>query len=513
MVVSRINKKVTYNEIIEIDKKDKGKEISPFKSEINNIPVIIGLGEVKHAKKDKKISYCYLYLILNYNKILRIGVYEFLADKYDDLLDEDNDIDISLLDKPLLFSFITESYIEKKMKDNKFINEFDSDSEESSEESGEESGDDGEESGDDENVSQKYAKKKGVNQKIRKILKRFKMEDNISDEIEEFDMEHKITMYNQEVKEYEPPINIGLSSWIQKFTKNNNFKIIENEGGGDCFFYTIESAFKEIKKSISVKDMRSLLAEEATEDKFKTYYDFYVSFFVSIEENNKNVDKQKKECQKLKNEYNELVATLKSKKTKFQDKNNLLKKAKETKNLYNKKVTLYKSTIKELNNSKSALTDFKWMKGVNNLKEFREKIQSCDFWADAGAISLLEELLNTKIIILSKHAYENNDMKNVLKCGDMTPKSIEENGVFMPRYYIMVEHNGIHYRLITYRGRRICEFKDIPYGVQNMIVKRCMMSKGKSLYNYIPEFKKILDDKKSLDNKKALDNKNPLDKK
>ena len=81
MVVSRINKKVTYNEIIEIDKKDKGKEISPFKSEINNIPVIIGLGEVKHAKKDKKISYCYLYLILNYNKILRIGVYEFLADK------------------------------------------------------------------------------------------------------------------------------------------------------------------------------------------------------------------------------------------------------------------------------------------------------------------------------------------------------------------------------------------------------------------------------------------------
>ena len=506
MVVSRINKKVTYNEIIEIDKKDKGKEISPFKSEINNIPVIIGLGEVKHAKKDKKINYCNLYLILNYNKILRIGVYEFLADKYDDLLDEDNDIDISLLDKPLLFSFITESYIDKKMKDNTFINEFNSDGEETSdEEDGEEDTDDEKESEENKDekgkedideTSQKKSTEKDVNHKIKKILKRFKMENNVKNEIEEFDIEHKINMYNQEVKEYEPPINIGLSSWIQKFTKNNNFKIIENEGGGDCFFYTIESAFKEIKKNISVENMRSLLADEATEDKFKTYYDFYVSFFVSIEENNKNKDKQKKECQKLKKEYNELITALKSKKTKFQDKNNLIKKAKETKNLYNKKVSLYKSTIKELNNSKNALADFKWMKGVNNLKEFREKIQTCEFWADAGAISLLEELLNTKIIILSKDAYENNDLKNVLKCGDMTPKSVEENNAFKPRYYIMVEHTGIHYRLITYRGRRICEFKDIPYGVQNMIVKRCMMSKGKSLYNYIPEFKKILDEKK-----------------
>ena len=57
----------------------------------------------------------------------------------------------------------------------------------------------------------------------------------------------------------------------------------------------------------------------------------------------------------------------------------------------------------------------------------------------------------------------------------------------------MLEHTGNHYRLITYHGKRICEFNDIPYGVQNMIIKKCMKSKGKTIYNYIPEFKSIME--------------------
>ena len=130
MVVSKIDKNITYKEVLTIDSHDKGKEISPFKSEIKNIPVIIGLGEIKNTYNDKKISYCYLYLILDYNKIIRIGVYEFLADKYSEILDEDNDMDISLMDEPLLFSFITKSYIEKKMENNDFYDEFYTDSDE-----------------------------------------------------------------------------------------------------------------------------------------------------------------------------------------------------------------------------------------------------------------------------------------------------------------------------------------------------------------------------------------------
>jgi hypothetical protein len=512
MVVSKIDKNITYKEVLTIDGDDKGKEISPFKSEIKNIPVIIGLGEIKNTHNNKKISYCYLYLILDYNKIIRIGVYEFLADKYSEILDEDNDMDISLMDEPLLFSFITKSYLGKKMENNDFYDEFYTDSDESGDsESDDESSDDESSEGENKDKLESVhdtSNKYGV--RVKNVLKEFDLESNIKknndDKDGDFDHDHKKTMYNEELNEYEPPMNIGLSAWIQKFMKNNNYKIIENDGAGDCFFYTIESAFKEIKRNVTVAKMRKLLADEATEDKFQTYKDFYNTFAVSINEDKKEKQRLKMECMKLKNEYNDLVKILKSKTTEFKDKKVLLEQAKTAKNSYNNCVTKFKQSATDLKNSKIAANDFKWMENVNNLKDFKKTIQTCNFWADSGAISLIEELLNTKIIILSKTSFLNNQLDNVLFCGDMTPKSIEENGEFNPRYYIMVEHNGIHYRLITYHGKRICEFNDIPLGVQELIVTKCMGSKGKTLYNYIPEFQKLINIK--TDMKKEIDEEN-----
>ena len=55
MVLSIIDDSVSYKETLKIKNTDKGKEISPFKSEINDIPVIIGLGEVNNTYIDKKL--------------------------------------------------------------------------------------------------------------------------------------------------------------------------------------------------------------------------------------------------------------------------------------------------------------------------------------------------------------------------------------------------------------------------------------------------------------------------
>ena len=137
------------------------------------------------------------------------------------------------------------------------------------------------------------------------------------------------------------------------------------------------------------------------------------------------------------------------------------------------------------------LHEFRWMRGVDTLDKLKKKMRMCNFWAETWTIQTLENILNVKLIILSSDNYENGDLDNVLQCGDMVPESIEKKGEFKPKYYMILDYTGDHYKLITYKQKRIFEFKDIPLKLKKMIVDKCMESKGKSIYDYIPKFKLI----------------------
>jgi hypothetical protein len=255
-------------------------------------------------------------------------------------------------------------------------------------------------------------------------------------------------------------------NWIQENTKDNSYVIIDNEGGGDCLFAVIRDAFKSINIDKSVSDLRKIISEKATEQtfqNFKAQYDMY----------NNEINQTE---QKMKNLMTEIQ--------KLQKKSDIQKQLKE-------KMSEYQETQSENNNAKLLFSDFKWMKGVGNLGDFKEKLETCYFWAETWAINTLESYLNIKMIILSSSNYANKDLDNVLLCDTgFVNNSVLEKGSFDPDYYIITDYTGSHYKLITYDDKHIFKFDQIPEKIKDMIKETCM-SKDSGIYSFISDFKKL----------------------
>jgi predicted NAD-dependent protein-ADP-ribosyltransferase YbiA (DUF1768 family) len=78
-------------------------------------------------------------------------------------------------------------------------------------------------------------------------------------------------------------------------------------------------------------------------------------------------------------------------------------------------------------------------------------------------------------------AYDDGAMHSVLNCGEIN-KQIQDKGVFNPDHYIIVTYSGNHYRLITYKNKRIFTFREIPYGIKVLIVNKCLERNSGSFY-------------------------------
>ena len=117
MVVSKIDKRIDYPSVKFVDKEDLEYDAQLYELELlPDIIAIIALGQVKYLHVDKKVLFIPVYLTHEGEVLTQIGVYEFSADNYTSLLDDDNDFDISLLSNPLplLYDFVNESFLRKQ---------------------------------------------------------------------------------------------------------------------------------------------------------------------------------------------------------------------------------------------------------------------------------------------------------------------------------------------------------------------------------------------------------------
>jgi predicted NAD-dependent protein-ADP-ribosyltransferase YbiA (DUF1768 family) len=360
------------------------------------------------------------------------------------------------MDEPLIYSFVSKDFLNKmRMQPEQPLHKIDNDEGENSESE--------EEDSEEEDIVQDYdvpEERKDIFVQIKGIPIPPLLKEETQKEAK--DMREK---YHESPKD----------TWVEKFMKNKHYSIQDNEGGGDCLFATIRDAFSTIAQQTSTTKLRKKLASEASQEVFEQYKEQYDMYSASIVRDTNKIKELEQEYNQIKLRYDELIDR--------NEKKALVAHGTEVKNEHDR-------IVKEKKVSSDMLKEYKFMKGIENLDQFRKVIRHCDFWADTWALSTLERILNIKFILLSSESYKSGDEKNVVQCGQLNDPILEQRGIFTPEFYIIVDYTGNHYKLIGYKKKLIFKFGEIPYDIKKMVYDKCM-EKNAGPFAIVPDFQKF----------------------
>jgi predicted NAD-dependent protein-ADP-ribosyltransferase YbiA (DUF1768 family) len=417
---------------------------------------VLGSRKVMRADGGNETAYWPMYLVTKKRHMVPIGVFEIKQEKYHQVLDGANNVDVEKLSVPLLFARANREYITKKaltmdeytqtvalpttaqppapLKDDPLTPE----------------------------LKELYQTipvdlRDTFNYTPVNILPLLKPESRNTDK-------NMIAEYKDN-----PPTNPNI---IQQTLQNKNYNIIETMKDGNCFFDAITKAFATIGHQTTPEKLRELLSNAATEADFVRYRDIY-----NVTHNAKTT--YGGDIKRLSGEYN----MIKSRMENTLDRND--------------RIQLYKSgqqiagaheKAKQIAGAVGNIArEFAFMQGVNTLAEFKKKLLTNNYWADEWSIAQLQQLLKIKVIILSD---SNDDGRKSVHV--VCDTALEGATKFYPRFYIIVEYSGgNHYRLVSYKGKSIFQFSEIPNGLKAAIFNTCRMNgRGTgSLYALIPDFK------------------------
>jgi len=540
MVRSRLDPSINYSEIKALDPSDTKEtqyKAPLYEAEVLGIHTIISIGQIKNTFIDKGVVYFPLYLIKDDKVLSQIGVVEAMQDTISSLLDEENDISLEKAEPALLYSFVKESLIRKavyvagraeapvskpKLKSKLSLAPL---SLSASEKERKEALKKSERLSKELGLEQGTEEVEGLEGEEADLQKAIRASLQEGSQIPDLPLKHAsipvqtLDQFEAEKKRYR---HMKDESWMETYYENNNFKVIQNAGGGDCFFMIICQAYKTIDPdtTMNVIKLRRLLSYAVTERQFSEYKTLY--------------DDYSRQEKKLVKENQDIATRNKEIKERFQNSQSKQEKL-ELKAESEKLIEANKRVMQELDVLKENKKEVKFMKGVKTIQQLREVMQkgemTSEYWVDAWAIAALEVILNIKFIILSYNEYNQNQRKsfqeiNVINCGgDLSKSLIQEirkniaevskaegsaempgmgmtatgvSGVsgaseeyeFNPDYYIMVSHSAEHYELITYYGNAMLTFPEIPYCVKLQIVTRCLQGKFfNGAYSHIPQFK------------------------
>ena len=480
MVYSNINGTVFYKENGNVDPEDVGYESTLYELEIYGKKVLIVFGKIKHTFIQRNIVYLPIYLVVKNKVIKQIGVIEIEKNATLELFDDENEIDLDKVTNPLMFGFIDQSFIDRSGSDSiSFITKQTQMEKEETQSTSDDNDDvDVQPSDSDEDdvltVKVKPSKLSNEMKKTTKILengiftmdREVKVPDPLLEENEEIASDIK--------KGYHPS---SRNNWIHEYMKNEHYGIHDVENNGDCFFAVIRDAFKQIGQITTVKKLRALVAKEVTEEVFEAHRVLFNDLKGTINEYNKELKSIK---HTIENVLNKRAKQIKDDRKELQ---NILEES-------NKLKQQHKNVLKNKQIAQSMIDeDIGNLQSIDSLDKFREFIQTSGFWADSWAISTLEYVLKVKFVLLSQRSYLDNDLYNVLLCGEAHAK-FQETLKFEPKHYIMTSFSGDHYQLVTYKNKRIFEFYELPYHIKALITNKCLEGNS-GAFKLIPEIKNM----------------------
>ena len=245
MVKSKLNSKIVYNEKKEIEEVDKNYNAPLYEIELLNSKILIAIGKVNNSLKKYSILYYPIYIIHDNKVVNQIGVYEVTLNKALALVDEDNDIDIGLLDKPLLYEYVNKYFIEEY----RIINV----------------------NGKSDNLKTNNLKTNN-REKETNLVKQTK---------EEAELDRKT--YKK----------VDNKQWIQNYMRDNNYKMI-NISITDSIFNAISMGLNNNYQEQDVINLRKILFNNVKQNTYNTLYNSYQDYV----KRKKQLQIQKKDLKK-----------------------------------------------------------------------------------------------------------------------------------------------------------------------------------------------------------------------
>jgi predicted NAD-dependent protein-ADP-ribosyltransferase YbiA (DUF1768 family) len=468
MVRSKLNPDINYQEYKQLERDDADYDATMYEIELLGKEVRVAIGRGKTDKKG--VIYYPMYLINTDDRVVKqIGVFEIRAEQVSEVLDDDDDLDIDKLPHPLIYSFVTAGMLEadsrgKKAPVSAIVEETQGDVAATVQQ--EEPAQEAESELQDQALEPRH-QKDDASDALRSKMKALSLPAQTKETAQAEHADYK--------KQPNQP-------WIQTHMQNNNFGITDNEGAGDCLFAVIRDAYRSRGKYVEVPELRRKLAAEATEEVFQNYKEKHTMMADAIVTTRAEMRGLVAANEKLKHRRDRTVDAKEQEAIIAESRRN---------------ADQFQRLKSELALSKEMLEDFHFMKNVNTLEDFREMVKSCAFWADTWAISTLERVLRIKLILLSSERFHAGEMGGVLQCGQLNDRVLEDQGTFEPDFYIMAEHTGMHYKLITYKGEALLTFREIPYDIKIMVVEKCMECNA-GPYNLIPQFRTFREEELGL---------------
>lgn len=445
--------------------------------------------------------------------IKRIGVIEMNVNVMKQII-KNNDIDIDNLPEPLLFSGVNKTSVQKfkydkdvdikKVLDNRGDSATTLAQEKKLPTSAEVSVEN--------NVMETI--QNNSSRVLRDILSKFEQEKISEAEKNNLGLIYDNKTSSSTRKMTEEEITTTQKPWISILYNDRGFQIQPIPGDGDCFYTSLVESIKQKfpELDVDVQSLRYLASKNTSIDTYNNMVTVYNGLQGELK-------KIKKDITTTKNNYNEIVKNI-NKVNEVLEKAHItedkIEKIKERKDKYPKHYKIImkkeslekdKNEIKKVYNSyrnkviqtERNLNEIKAIHGENNkavsFEEYKNRIVTTKEWADENTVSILERMLNIKLIIIRKENISSfvSREKPIAKitCGSVSG-DIQS---YSPYYYVMLEYSGNHYQVIKYQGKTMFRMNELPYSVLKDVEETCARRRG-GLFSKIPEFRYFIEEDK-----------------